>query len=87
MAEDIGVSRLYPAVPILNFFAMALLSLVVPSFWKTRIVALVALPGWIFVANFLSFTRMIHWRGHANDAPVLAYICESFILKPDMTLG
>jgi Pheromone A receptor len=86
MAEAIGLSHLYPAVPILNFLSIVLLLLLVPGFWKTRIVALVALPAWLFIGNFLSFTRMIHWRGHTNDAPVLGSICESFILKPDMTL-
>jgi hypothetical protein len=87
MAEAIGLSRLYPAVPIMNFLAMVLLLLLMPGFWKTRIVALVALPCWFFLGNLLSCTGMIYWRGHTNDAPVFASICESFILKPDMTLG
>jgi Pheromone A receptor len=87
MAEAIGLSHLYPAVPIMNFLAMVLLLLLVLSFWKTRIVALVALPFWLFFSNLHSFTGMIYWRGHTNDAPVFASICESFILKPDMTLG
>jgi Pheromone A receptor len=79
MEQAIGLSRLYPTIPIMNFFAMVSLLLLIPGFWKTRIVALVALVGWLFLANLLPFIGMIYWRGHTNDAPVFASICESFI--------
>jgi hypothetical protein len=79
MAQAVGLSHLYPAVPIMNFLAMVSLLLLIPSFWKTRIIALVAYVGWLFLANLLQFISMIHWRGHTNDAPVFASICESFI--------
>jgi formate hydrogenlyase subunit 4 len=86
MAQATGLSHLYPAVPIMNFLAMVLLLLLIPAFWKTRIVALVALVGWLFVANLLDFISMIHWRGHTNDAPVLASICESFVSSDNFSL-
>jgi hypothetical protein len=76
MAEAVGLSHLYPAVPIMNFFSMALLVLLLPGFWKTRVVALVSLISWIFVGNLLSFITMIEWRGNANDAPIWADFCE-----------
>jgi hypothetical protein len=85
MAQAIGVSHLYPAVPIMNFLAMVLLPLLIPGFWKTRIVALVALICWLFLGNLLSFIGMIYWRGHTDDAPVLASICESFISFSNQT--
>jgi Pheromone A receptor len=58
---------------------MVSMLLLIPGFWKTRIVALVALVGWLFLANLLYFIGMIYWRGHTNDAPVFAFICESLI--------
>ena len=79
MAEAIGCSHLYPAVPIMNLVAMVSLALLIPGFWKTRTVAPVALVGWFFLGNLLRFVGMIHWRGHTNDVPVLAFIRESFI--------
>ena len=79
MTEAVGVSHLYPAVPIMNFLAMVSLLLLIPGFWKTRIVALVALVGWIFLGNLLYFIGMIYWRGHTNDAPAFASICELLI--------
>jgi uncharacterized membrane protein len=79
MAEAVGLSYLYPALPIMNFFSMALLLLLIPGFWKTRIVALVSHVSWIFVGNLLSFITMIEWRGNTNDAPIWADFCE-FIL-------
>jgi prepilin signal peptidase PulO-like enzyme (type II secretory pathway) len=85
MAQPVGLSHLYPAVPIMNFLAMVSMLLLIPGFWKTRIIALVALVGWLFVANLLSFIGMIHWREHTNDAPVLASICESFISSSNKT--
>jgi Pheromone A receptor len=85
MAPATGVSHLYPVLPVMNFLAMVLMLLLIPGFWKTRIVALVALVGWIFVTNMLYFIGMIHWRGHTNDAPVLASICELFISSSSET--
>jgi hypothetical protein len=82
MAQAIGLSHLYPALPIMNFLAMVSMLLLVPGFWKTRIVTLV---GWLFVANLLNFIGMIHWRGHANDAPVFASLCESFVSSSNKT--
>jgi len=79
MTEAVGLSHLYPALPIMNFIAMVLALLLVPAFWKTRIVALVALVGWLFLTNSLKFIGMIYWRGHTNDALVFASICEPFI--------
>jgi hypothetical protein len=85
MTEAVGFSHLYPALPIVNFLPMVSLLLLIPGFWKTRMVALVALVGWIFLGNLLYFIGMIHWRGHTNDAPVLASICESFISSSNET--
>jgi hypothetical protein len=85
MAQATGLSHLYPVVPIMNFLAMASMLLLIPAFWKTRIVALVALVSWIFVTNLLNFIGMIHWRGHTNDAPVLASTRESFISPSNKT--
>jgi Pheromone A receptor len=85
MTGAVGFSHLYPAVPIMNFFAMVSMLLLVPAFWKTRIVALVALVGWLFVANLINFIGMIHWRGHTNDALVLASICESSVSSSNKT--
>jgi hypothetical protein len=85
MAQATGFSHLYPALPIMNFLAMVSMLLLIPAFWKTRIVALVALVGWMFVGNLLNFIGMIHWRGHTNDALVLASICESFISSSNKT--
>jgi hypothetical protein len=79
MAEATGLSHLYPAVPIMNFLAMVSLALLIPGFWKTRIVAPVALIGWLLLGNLLYFISLIHWRGHTNDTPIFASICESFI--------
>jgi hypothetical protein len=79
MTEAVGLSYLYPVVPIMNVLAMVSLLLLFPGFWKTRIVALVAPVGWIFLGNLLYFIGMIYWRGHTNDALVLASICKSFI--------
>jgi hypothetical protein len=79
MTEAIGYSHLYPAIPIMNLVAMVSLALLIPGFWKTRIVAPVAVVGWLFLGNWLNFIGMVHWRGHTNDVPVLAFICESFI--------
>jgi prepilin signal peptidase PulO-like enzyme (type II secretory pathway) len=87
MTEAVGYSHLSPAVPILSFLAMVSMLLLIPSFWKTRIVALVALVGWLFVVNLINFTGMIHWRGHTNDAPVLASICESFVSSSYFSLA
>jgi Pheromone A receptor len=85
MAEAMGLSHLYPVVPIMSFLAMVSMLLLIPGFWKTRIVALVALVGWMFLVNLLHFIGMIRWRGHTNDAPVLAYICESLIRSSNET--
>jgi Pheromone A receptor len=85
MTEVVGVSHLYPVVPTMNFLAMVSSLLLIPGFWKTRIVAVVALVAWLFVANLLSFIGMIHWRGHTNDAPVFASICESFAASSNET--
>jgi hypothetical protein len=79
MEQAIGLSRLYPTVPIMNVLAMVSLLLLIPGFWKTRIIALVAIVSWFFLGNLLFFIGIIYWRGHTNDAPVLASICESFI--------
>jgi hypothetical protein len=80
-----GLSHLYPALPIVTFIAMVSLLLLIPGFWNTRIVALVAVFGWLFLANLLNFIGMIYWRGHTNDAPVLASIRESCIPSSDET--
>jgi Pheromone A receptor len=85
MTGAVGVSHIYPTVPIMNFLAMVSLLLLIPGFWKTRIVALVALVGWLFLTNLLNFIGMIHWRGHTNDAPVFASICESFVSSSNET--
>jgi Pheromone A receptor len=77
MTGALGYSHLYPAIPIMNFLAMVSMLLLLPGFWKTRIVALVALVGWLFITNLVYFISTIHWRGHTNDAPVLASTCES----------
>jgi hypothetical protein len=75
-----GLAHLYPVVPIMNFLSMLLLLLIIPGFWRTRIVALVSLVIWIFVGNLVSFLCKIYWRGHTNDAPVWATIRESVIV-------
>jgi hypothetical protein len=85
MAHATGLSHLYPAVPIMNSLAMVSMLLLIPSFWKTRIIALVAVVSWLFLGNFLYFVGMIYWRGHANDAPVFASICELFISSSNET--
>jgi hypothetical protein len=85
MEQAVGFSYLYPALPIMNFLAMVSLLLLIPAYWKTRIVAPVAVVGWHFLVCFLNFIGMIYWRGHTNDAPVLASICESFISSSNKT--
>jgi hypothetical protein len=79
MGEAVGGSHLYPIVPIMNFLSMVLTLLLLPGFWKTRIVALVSVVGWIFIGNLAFFLSMIHWRGHTNDALVWASICKLVI--------
>jgi hypothetical protein len=86
MAQAVGLSHLYPAVPIMDFLAMVSMLVLIPGFWKTRIVALVALVGWLFLDNLLSFVGMIYWRGHTNDAPVVASISESLISSSNFSL-
>ena len=85
MTEAVGLSHLYPALPIMHFIAMVLMLLLIPAFWKTRIVALVAIVGWFFLINSLKFICMIYWKGHTNDAPVLASIGESFVSSSNKT--
>jgi hypothetical protein len=76
MVEPVGLSFLYPAVPILCIFSMFSLFILVPSFWKTRIFVLNAFLGWLMLGDLLVFIGMVQWRGNIHDSPVWADLCE-----------
>ena len=77
MSPAVGVSFLFPAVPILCIFSNILLLVLIPGFWKTGVFALLALVGWLFIGNMLVLIGMIEWRGNIHDAPIFADISES----------
>lgn len=74
MVKSVGLSFLYPTIPILCGISILLLLALLPGFWKTRIFALVALVSWLIIGNLLILIGMIGWHGNTHDAPIFANI-------------
>ncbi|KIM28331.1 hypothetical protein M408DRAFT_140016 [Serendipita vermifera MAFF 305830] len=74
MTQSVGVSFLYPGIPILCCFSTFLLVILLPGFWKTRIFALLAMVAWLILGNLLVIICMTRWRGNTDNVPILADI-------------
>ena len=81
MAPAVGISFLFPAVPILCAISSVLLLILLPGFWKTGVFALLALVGWLLIGNTLVFIGMVGWHGNIHDAPILADISASIVVN------
>jgi hypothetical protein len=77
MKEPVGLSYLFPAVPILNAISIVLLLSIFPAFLKTKVFTLVACPVLLILQNFFSFLNFLIWRNNVRDAPVYADFSEN----------
>ena len=61
----------YPQLPIFAFFSAFLVLVPLPSHWRARNVATLALIFWLFFADFIYGVNSILWAGNVLDhAPV-----------------
>ena len=61
----------YPQLPIAAFFSAFLILVPLPSHWRARNVATLALIFWLFFADFIYGVNSILWAGNVLDrAPV-----------------
>lgn len=78
MPKAVGLSYIFPAVPILSIIGVALLLLVLPGFWKTRNVALLSYISVCIYLNLKAFIDSLIWRNSIkNIAPIYCDISMS----------
>ncbi|PVF97334.1 hypothetical protein CPB86DRAFT_760391 [Serendipita vermifera] len=70
MKEPVGLSFLFPLVPVLNAISIVLLLSIFPAFLKTKVFTLVASVVLLILGNFFILLNMLIWRSNIRDIPI-----------------
>ncbi|KAG8756221.1 a-factor receptor [Serendipita sp. 396] len=82
----LGLSPLFPAVPILCFLSFLCCMLLLPGIVKTRIFALIFYVAWLCLGNLLIGVNMCIWRKRTFNAPIYADIVARILHVYPITL-
>ncbi|KAG8756222.1 hypothetical protein FRC14_003269 [Serendipita sp. 396] len=82
----LGLSPLFPAVPILSFLSFFCCIILLPGIIKTRIFALIFYVLWVALGSILIAVNMCIWRNRVFDAPIYSDIAARIIHVYPITL-
>ncbi|KAG8866268.1 a-factor receptor [Serendipita sp. 405] len=76
--ETLGLSPLYPAVPVLSVASIILTLLLLPGFIKIGVLAVISYAGWLLIGNLLILINMSVWRGNTKHPGIYGDIVSRF---------